>query len=82
MAAILDFLMFISQPFEELQGWNLKFDIITPQSLTRTYFEIKLGEFGLADYAIAAILECSYLSHLKRNKAEIWIFSWLPLNLL
>ena len=30
MVAILDFSMFISQLFEELQGWTLEFKLITP----------------------------------------------------
>ena len=38
MAAILDFKMSISPPFEELQGWNLEFKLITPKSIIGTYF--------------------------------------------
>ena len=38
VAAILDFKMSISPPFEELQGWNLEFKLITPKSIIGTYF--------------------------------------------
>ena len=41
MAAILDFLkMSISQPFEELQGWNSELKLITPMSITGIHFGI------------------------------------------
>ena len=57
MAAILDFKMFISQLFEELQGWNLEFKLITPKSNTGTNFYTKLSRFGLACLPLAAILD-------------------------
>ena len=62
MAAILDFQMSISEPFGELQGWNSEFKLITPKSITGTYF-----------VAMAAILELKklYLSYLKSYRAEI-----------
>ena len=57
MAAILDFQMSISRPFEELQGWNSEFKLITPKSITRTYSDTKLSMFGLAGLSMAAILD-------------------------
>ena len=57
MAAILDFQMSISQPFEELQGWNLEFKLFTPKYITRTYSDTKLSMFGLASLPMAAILD-------------------------
>ena len=57
MVAILDFQIFISQPFEELQGWNLKFKLITPRYIAETYFDTKLSIFGLASLLMAAILD-------------------------
>ena len=39
IVAILYFQMFIAQPFEELQGWNLEFQVITPKSITGTYID-------------------------------------------
>ena len=62
MAAILDFQMSISQPFEELQGWNSEFKLITPKSITGTYFD-----------TVAAILDFFkrlYISCLKSYRAE------------
>ena len=38
MAAILDFLMLISQPFEELEDLNLEFKLLPPKSITVTHF--------------------------------------------
>ena len=41
MFTILDFLIFkmsISQPFEELQGWNAELKLITPISISGSYF--------------------------------------------
>ena len=58
MAAILDFFQkAISQLFEELQGWNLEFKLITPKSLTGTYFDTILSRFGLAGFPMVAILD-------------------------
>ena len=45
-----------SQPFEELQGSNLEFKLITPKSITGTYFETTLSRFGLEGLPIVAIL--------------------------
>ena len=54
MAAILDFKMFIYQPFEELQGWNLEFKLITPKSITGTYFDIVVAILNFSkDYILA-----------------------------
>ena len=39
IAAILDFSMSISQQSEELQGWNSELKLITPKSITETYFD-------------------------------------------
>ena len=64
MAVILDFQIYISQPFEELQGSSLKFKLITPQSITGAYFDTKLSRFGLAGSAKVAILESKmFISH-------------------
>ena len=57
MAAILDFQMFISQPLEELQGWNLEFKLFTPKDITRTYSDTKLSMSGLAGLSMVAILD-------------------------
>ena len=43
--------MFIYQLFEELEGWNLEFKLITPKYITGTYFDTLLSMFGLAPYA-------------------------------
>ena len=56
MAAILDFQMSIYQLFEELQGWNSEFKLITPKSITGTYSDTKLSRFGLASLPVVAIL--------------------------
>ena len=57
MAAILDFQKSISQPFEELQGWNSEFKLITPKSITGIYSDTKLSRFGLASLPMVAILD-------------------------
>ena len=57
MAAILHFQMSISQSFEELQGSNLEFKLITPKPITGTYFETNLSRFGLAGLPLGAILD-------------------------
>ena len=36
----------LNQPFEELQGSNSEFRLITPKPITGTYFEINLGRYG------------------------------------
>ena len=57
----------ISKLFEEQQGSNLKFKLITPKSIIETHFGI-----------MAAILDLKkmlYLSCLKSYRAEIWNFS-------
>ena len=67
LAAILDFHMSISEPFEELHGWNLEFMLIIPKSITGTYFD-----------AMAAILDFvkrPYISCLKSYRAENWNIS-------
>ena len=45
----------ISQLFEELQGSNSEFELITPKPITRTYFETNLSRFCLAGLPLAAI---------------------------
>ena len=57
MAAILDFQFLISQPFKEVQGRNSNMKLNTTKSIPRTYFETKQSIFGLAGYALVAILE-------------------------
>ena len=47
----------LSQLFEELQGSNLEFKLITPKPITGTYFETNLSRFGLAGLPMAAILD-------------------------
>ena len=53
-----------SQPFEELQDSNLEFKLFSPKPNTGTYFDTKLGMFGLAGLPMAAILDFlfSYIS--------------------
>ena len=46
----------LSQPFEEQQGSNLEFKLITPKSITGTYFETT-HRFSLAGLPMAAILD-------------------------
>ena len=57
IAAILDFLMSISQLFEELQGSNSEFKLIIPKPITGTYFETNLSRLGLAGLLLGAILD-------------------------
>ena len=47
----------LSQPFEELQGWNLEFKLITPKTISGTYSKTNLSRFGLAGFPLAAILD-------------------------
>ena len=47
----------ISQLFEELQGSNSEFELITPKPNTRTYFETNLSRFCLAGLSIADIFD-------------------------
>ena len=47
----------LSQPFEELQGWNFEFKQITPKPITGTYFETNISRFGLAGLHMVAILD-------------------------
>ena len=47
----------LSQPFEELQGWNSEFKLITPKTISGTYSKTNLSRFGLADFPLAAILD-------------------------
>ena len=46
----------LSQPFEEQQGSNLEFKLITPKSITGTYFETT-HRFSLAGLPMAVILD-------------------------
>ena len=57
MADILDFQKSISRLFEELQGWNLEFKLITPKSIAGIYSDTKLSRFGLASLPMVAILD-------------------------
>ncbi len=76
MAAILDFQFLISQPFKELQGRNSNMKLNTTKSIPRTYFETKQSIFGLAGYALVAILEFEvFISQaFEELKAKKWIF--------
>ena len=56
MVVNLDFQMTISQLFQDLHGSNLKFKLINPQPITRTYMDTNLRRFGLAGLPMAAIL--------------------------
>ena len=56
MVAIFDFQMSIYQLFEELQGSNSEFQLITPKPITGTYLETNLSRFGLLGLPIVAIL--------------------------
>ena len=47
----------ISQPFEELQGWNSEFKLITPKTISGTYSKTNLSRFGLAGFPLTAILD-------------------------
>ena len=47
----------LSQPFEELQGWNSEFKLITPKTIWGTYFKTNLCRFGLAGFPLTAILD-------------------------
>ena len=63
MVSILNFLIFLYQPFEELQDWNSEFKLIAPKFFDWTYFGRML-----------AILDFSkrlYLSCLKCSRSEI-----------
>ena len=63
MVPILYFKMFISQPFEQLQGCNLEFKLITPKSITETHI-----------WTIEVILDFFkqfYLTYLKSYSAEV-----------
>ena len=46
-----------SHLFEELQGSNSEFKLITPKPNTETYFETNLRRFGLAGLLMVAILD-------------------------
>ena len=46
----------LSQPFEELQGLNSEFKLITPKPITGIYFETNQSMFGLAGLPMTAIL--------------------------
>ena len=46
----------LSQLFEELQGSNLEFKLITPKPITWTYFLSNMSRFGLAGFPMVAIL--------------------------
>ena len=66
--------MFISQLFEELQGSNSEFKLITPKPITGTYFDTNLNRFSLAGLPMADILDFFkrlYLGSLKSYRAEI-----------
>ena len=66
--------MFISQPFEELHGWNLEFLLTTHKYSYGAYFG-----------TILAILDFSkrlYLNCLKSYGAKIWDLSYIPPNVL
>ena len=84
MAAILDFQISISQPFEELQGWNLEFMLITPNLLLGTNLKpIWVGLVWLVClWWPSWIFKCLYLSHLKSYRAEIQNLSYLSPKIL
>jgi len=47
--------MLFSQLFLEEQGWNSEFKLITPKSITGSYFDTKPSKFGLAGSFMVAI---------------------------
>ena len=47
----------LSQPFEELQGSNFEFKLVTSKSITGTYFEATLGRFGLKGLPMFKVLQ-------------------------
>ena len=55
--------MFISQQFEELQGWNSEFKLITSKSITRTYFENMAVTMFLSEVNIYALLRAIGLKY-------------------
>ena len=55
VAAILDIQMSISQPFKELQGWNLEFKLITPKSISGTYFNTVVAILDFSKGYILAV---------------------------
>ena len=57
MAVIFDFQMPISQMFEELQGWNLNFKLITPQIYYWNLFWHHGGHLGFCQKAIYQLVE-------------------------
>ena len=46
----------ISQLFEELEGLNLEYKLITPKHINGTYFDTNLSRFGLGGLTLVAIL--------------------------
>ena len=77
MVAILDIWMFISQLFQELQGWNLESKLITPKSLTGTYFDTKLSRFGFEGSAMVAILEFEMFISQQFQELQGWNLEFL-----
>ena len=47
----------LSHLFEELEGSNSEYKLITPKSFTETYFDTKLSRFGLAGFPMAATID-------------------------
>ena len=66
--------MFISQPFEELQGLNLEFMLVPNKSITRTHFGTTV--------AILDIFQRICVSCLKSYRANIWNLSLLVPNVI
>ena len=64
--------MSISQPFKELQGWNLEFKLITPKSITGTYSDTKLSRFGLASLPMVVILDFQMSISQLFEKLQSW----------
>ena len=70
IAAILDFQNSISQPFEELNGSNSVFKLISPEPIKGA----NLNRFGLAGLTLVTILDFQMVlsEPFKELKAEIW----------
>ena len=51
--------MLFSQLFQDVEGWNGEFKLITPKFIAVSYFDTKPTRFGLAGSFMVAILDFS-----------------------
>ena len=62
----------LSPPFEELQGWNLEFKLITPKTISGTYFKTNLSH-GLKFFVYNLIYEIvSQISYFQSLNFKVW----------